>query len=58
MKKIEFGYFRYLNQISDFPILIIEINNIDFVQNSQHFQQIKDVIFNSDYKLGINNLIF
>ena len=58
LKKIELGYFRYLNQVTNFPVLIIETNNIDFVQNSEHYLQIKNAIFNSDYKLGVNRLIF
>jgi len=57
LQKISKGYFNFLKQITSFPVLIIDINNIDFVQNSDDYQRIRTAIFNSDYKLGINRLI-
>ncbi len=57
LKKISKGYFNFFKQITSFPILIIDINAIDFVKNPDHYQQLKSAIFNSDYKLGINRLI-
>ena len=57
LDKIQKGYFHFLKQTSTFPILIIDINNIDFVNNPDHYQLLKDAVFNSDYKLGINRLI-
>ncbi|WP_346856741.1 deoxynucleoside kinase [uncultured Draconibacterium sp.] len=57
LDKISKGYFHFFKQINSFPILIIDINNIDFVKNPEDFIRIKNAIFNSDYKLGINRLI-
>jgi len=57
LDKIQKGYFQFFKQTTTFPILIIDINNIDFVNNTDHYQQLKDAVFNSDYKLGINRLI-
>ena len=57
LDKIQKGYFGFLKQISSFPILIIDTNNIDFVQNPTDYQTLKNAIFNTDYKLGINRLI-
>ncbi|MDX1283886.1 MAG: deoxynucleoside kinase [Draconibacterium sp.] len=57
LEKIANGYFNFLKQITNFPILIVDINNIDFVHNPDHYQLLKEAIFNSDYKLGINRLI-
>jgi len=57
LDKIQKGYFHFFKQTTTFPILIIDINNIDFVNNPDHYQQLKDAVFNSDYKLGINRLI-
>jgi deoxyguanosine kinase len=57
LEKIQKEYFQFFKQISTFPILIIDINNIDFVNNSEHFDQIKAFVFKSHYKLGINKLI-
>jgi deoxyadenosine/deoxycytidine kinase len=57
LERIQNGYFNFFKQITGFPILIIDINNIDFVNNPAHYQLLKDAVFNSDYKLGINRLI-
>lgn len=57
LEKIEEGYFHFFKQVNSFPVLIVDINNIDFVQNPEDYQQLKKAIFNSEYKLGINRLI-
>ncbi|MBT3383768.1 MAG: deoxynucleoside kinase [Prolixibacteraceae bacterium] len=57
LEKIRQGYFNFFKQITTFPILVIDTNKIDFVHNEEHFRLLKDAIFKSDYKLGINRLI-
>ena len=57
LEKIREGYFSWFRQISTFPVLIIDINQIDFVENKLHYELIKEVVFNSKYKLGINRSI-
>ena len=57
LEKIQKGYFNFFRQTATFPILIIDINNIDFVNNPDHYQLLKEAVFSSDYKLGINRLI-
>jgi deoxyadenosine/deoxycytidine kinase len=57
LDKIRNGYFSFFKQNLNFPILIIDINNIDFVENQKDFTLLKESIFNRDYKLGINRLI-
>jgi deoxyadenosine/deoxycytidine kinase len=57
LKKIEKGYFNYFKKTTEFPILIIDINHIDFVYNTDHYQLLKEIVFKSDYKLGINRII-
>lgn len=55
--KIQRGYFDFLKQIASFPVLVIDTNNIDFVKNPDDYQALKNAIFHSEYKLGINRLI-
>lgn len=50
------GYFSYLRGIESFPVLILDVNNIDFAHNNTHYQQLKDILFKNKYKLGINRL--
>lgn len=57
LEKIRKGYFNFFKQITTFPILVIDTNNINFVHNEGHYQLLKDAILKSDYKLGINRLI-
>ena len=57
LEKIKSGYFSFFKQISTFPILIIDINNIDFVEDRGSYQQLKQAVFESNYKLGMNRLI-
>ncbi|HKL34193.1 MAG TPA: deoxynucleoside kinase [Tangfeifania sp.] len=57
LDKIRDGYFHFFKQVNNFPVLIIDINHIDFVDNNQHYELLKKAIFKSDYKLGINRLI-
>ena len=57
LKRIEQGYFNYFKKTDDFPIVIIDINNIDFVHNPDHYQLLKEIVFKSDYKLGVNRII-
>jgi deoxyguanosine kinase len=54
---IQQGYFDYFKQVTQFPVLIIDINGIDFVGNIADYKLIKDQIFNSEFKLGLNRTI-
>jgi deoxyadenosine/deoxycytidine kinase len=57
LEKIKNGYFSFFKGITNFPVLIIDMNDIDFVENSDDYQQLKEVLFKSEYKLGMNRLI-
>ncbi len=57
LEKIQKGYFQFFKQETTFPILIIDINSIDFVHNPDHYNTLKEVILKSDYKLGVNRII-
>lgn len=57
LRKIQNGYFDYFKQQKDFRILIIDTNNIDFVNNKEHYKLIIDTIFNNEYKIGTNRVV-
>ena len=57
LEKIKTGYFSFFKHITNFPILIIDINNFDFIENSDVYNQLKEAVFQGNYKLGINRLI-
>jgi deoxyguanosine kinase len=57
LKKIEESYFSFFRQNPDNRYLIIDINEIDFVENENHFSRIIDTIFYDDYPPGLNRVI-
>lgn len=57
LDKIKNGYFGFFKHITGFPILIIDVNNIDFVVNPDSYGMIKNAIFGTTYKIGTNRLI-
>lgn len=57
LAKIAEGYFSYFRGINSFPVLVVDVNQIDFVKYPEHFVRLKETLFKSDYKLGINRLI-
>ena len=57
LETIQQAYFEYFRQVTQFPVLIIDTNGIDFVRNSADYEQIKDCIFNNHFKLGVTRKI-
>jgi len=57
LNSIQEGYFNYFRVIDSFPVLILDVNNFDFVENIEHFKRVKEILFKSKYKLGINRSI-
>jgi deoxyadenosine/deoxycytidine kinase len=57
LKTIREGYFSFFSQQTDFPVLIIDTSNINFVRNNDHYQLIKNLIFEKAYPNGINRSI-
>lgn len=56
LEKIQKAYFDYFKKQKDFKFLVINTQNIDFVNNQSHYQLIKQVIFENDYAKGINKI--
>lgn len=44
-------------QQNDFPVLVIDTSNIDFVENPTDYKRIKEVIFKSKFPNGLNRVI-
>lgn len=57
LEKISQGYFGYFRQQTDFPILIIDTNGIDFVEKPADFEKLTDTIFNSQFNKGVTRVI-
>lgn len=57
LQRIQDGYFEYLRKLNDMRILIVDTNKMDFVNNSKHYEWIKEVIF-KPYDSGIHTIVF
>jgi deoxyadenosine/deoxycytidine kinase len=57
LRKIQNSYFDYFKQQKDFRILILDTNNVDFVNNKEDYKLIIDAIFNNEYKIGTNRVV-
>jgi deoxyadenosine/deoxycytidine kinase len=57
LEKIAQGYFSYFRQQSDFPILIIDTNGIDFVKKSEDYEKIVSAIFEKAYNKGTTRIL-
>jgi len=57
LEKIQSGYFSYFTQEKDRTFLIIDTNNIDFVNNLEDYNRLIDTIFNHKYEKGVNRVI-
>lgn len=55
LSKIQGGYFDYIRQQSDSRILIVDTNEIDFVNNVDHYQLIKSIIL-TERQPGIHTI--
>jgi deoxyadenosine/deoxycytidine kinase len=57
LQKIQDSYFTFFKQNPENKYLVIDIENIDFVTNENHYRKIIDAIFYDDYPAGMNTLI-
>jgi deoxyadenosine/deoxycytidine kinase len=57
LQRIQDSYFAFFKQNPENRYLIIDINEIDFVENNEHYKKITDSIFFNDYPQGMNTLI-
>ena len=56
LDKIQTGYFEFIKQQNKLPVLIIDTNKIDFVNNKEDYQKIVSVI-NKEYLPGIHRIL-
>ena len=53
LKKLQDGYFKYMRSCKNMKILILDIQNIDFVRNQNDYGKIKKYILNEHLGNGI-----
>ncbi len=57
LQRIQESYFSFFKQNPENKYLVIDVNNIDFVDNENHYNKLIDTIFYDNYPLGLNKVI-
>jgi deoxyguanosine kinase len=57
LQKIQDSYFSFFKQNTENKYLIIDVDNIDFVTNEDHYIKIVETIFFDEYPVGLNKVI-
>ena len=57
LQSIQESYFDFIRQQKDMRILIIDSNNLDFVENDDDYRKIVEVIF-TEYPIGVHRIQF
>jgi deoxyadenosine/deoxycytidine kinase len=57
LKEVQEGYFGFFKSQQEMKILVIDTNQIDFVNRESDLQLLKKVILEGDYSVGLNRLI-
>jgi deoxyguanosine kinase len=57
LQKIQDSYFSFFKQNPENKYLVIDVNEIDFVGNENHYSRIIDTIFNNNYPVGLNMVV-
>lgn len=55
LERIQSGYFDYIRQQNDMRILIIDMNEIDFVNNPNHYELLKEMILRQ-HPIGLHTV--
>ncbi|MCP4313687.1 MAG: deoxynucleoside kinase [Bacteroidetes bacterium] len=54
LKEIQDGYFGFFKSQTDMKVVVIDTAELDFVNNSFDYQKIKKIIFEGEFKDGMN----
>ncbi|HKK43789.1 MAG TPA: deoxynucleoside kinase [Bacteroidales bacterium] len=57
LQKIQDSYFSFFKQNPENKYLVIDVSEIDFVHNENHYNKLIDTIFFDDYPVGLNKVI-
>ncbi len=57
LEKIQQGYFEFIRQQTDLRILVIDTNELDFVNRESDYKQILEIV-NQDYPIGVHRITF
>lgn len=56
LESIKNSYINYLKYTTDFPVLIINTNNMDFIHDTTYYNKLKQLIFGRTYQPGLHHV--
>ena len=56
LKKLNDTYLDYISKRTEFPVILIDVTNLDFKNNYKHFELIKNIIFQK-HENGVTKFI-
>ena len=56
LKKLNDTYLDYISKRAQFPVILIDVTNLDFKNNSKHFELVKNIIF-QEHENGVTKFI-
>ncbi|MDC3229844.1 deoxynucleoside kinase [Bacteroidota bacterium] len=56
LKKLNDTYLDYISKRFEFPVILIDVTNLDFKNNFEHFKLIKNIIF-QEHENGVTKFI-
>ncbi len=56
LEKLQSGYFEYLRLLTDRKVLVLDINEIDFVGREKDYKLVEETIFSGEYSEGLNHV--
>ena len=56
LQGIQERYLDYFKKQKDYPVLLLDVTDIDFVHDQIMYEKIKESIMQREYKIGINQI--
>jgi len=56
LEDIKGGYFEFFKQQTDFRLVVVDTNMIDFVKNPEHYQMLLEKLFKQEYPMGLSHV--
>jgi deoxyguanosine kinase len=53
--KVQNSYFEYIRNVVQFPVVIIDVNEMDFLNNPKQYEMIKDML-KKEYRPGVHRV--
>jgi deoxyadenosine/deoxycytidine kinase len=57
LESIQQGYFDYFRQVTQFPVLIIDTNKLNYVDRPEDYQLLKQAILSRENRTGVSRII-